>query len=208
MSAKLCLFGAGGHGRVVASQIQVRQPQVELCFGDGRLTIGNLVNGIPVAVNAPEQVVGASLILTLGDNLLRSQMQAKAIAAGVTMGCFIADPERWFASEPGAGTMVLAGAIATADARVGDGVIINSGAIIEHDCVIGDYCHLAPGCVLVGGVILGERVFVGAGARIINQARIAAGTVIGAGATVVSDIDEPGVYVGVPARRIGPVANK
>lgn len=208
MSAKLCLFGAGGHGRVVAAQICARKPHIELCFGDGRLTIGSLVHGIPVAFNAPEQVVGALLILTLGDNLLRSEMQAKAIAGGVTMGRFIADPERWFAPEPGAGTMVLAGAIATADARVGDGVIINSGAIIEHDCVIGNHCHLAPGCILVGGVTLGERVFVGAGARIINQARIAAGTVIGAGATVISDIDEPGVFVGVPARRIGPVANK
>lgn len=206
MSAKLCLFGAGGHGRVVAAQIQARQPLIGLCFGDGQLTIGSLVNGIPVEFNAPEQVMGASLILTVGDNRVRSEMQAKAVAAGVTMGRFVADPDRWFAPEPGAGTMVLAGAIATADARIGDGVIINSGAIVEHDCAVGDYCHLAPGCVLVGGVILGERVLVGAGARIINQARIAAGTIIGAGATVVSDIDEPGVYVGVPAYRIGPVA--
>lgn len=205
MSARLCLFGAGGHGRVVAAQIQARQPQIELCFGDGRRELGSRVNGIAVCFGAADQVVDASLIVTIGDNLLRAHLQAQAVAAGVSIGRFIADPESWFAPEPGAGTMVLAGAIATSDSRIGDGVIVNSGAIVEHDCDIGDFCHLGPGCVLTGGVALGEHVLVGAGARIINKARIAADTIIGAGATVVSEIDEAGVYVGVPARRIGPV---
>jgi len=37
---------------------------------------------------------------------------------------------------------------------------------------------------------------------IANNVKIAAGTVIGAGAVVISDISAPGIYAGVPAKRI------
>ena len=40
------------------------------------------------------------------------------------------------------------------------------------------------------------------GASIINNTVVAEDVVIGAGATVLNDLDEEGVYVGVPAKRI------
>ena len=43
----LCLFGAGGHGRVVGA-IAARIWPTEVIFGDGALTLGSLVDGIPV----------------------------------------------------------------------------------------------------------------------------------------------------------------
>jgi acetyltransferase-like isoleucine patch superfamily enzyme len=48
---------------------------------------------------------------------------------------------------------------------------------------------------------MGDRVFIGAGAALRNGVRIASDVVIGAGAAVVGNIDEPGTYIGVPARR-------
>lgn len=205
MSARLCLFGAGGHGRVVAAQVRARQPRTEICFGDGRRPVGSSVNGYPVEFDTPDAIRDARLIVTIGDNALRARLQQAAVDAGVDMASFVADPDRYFAAAPGAGSMVLAGALVTGDARIGAGVLVNSGAIVEHDSDVGDFCHLAPGSVLAGGSILGEGVFVGAGARVVNEARIAAGVLIGAGATVIGDISRPGVYGGTPARLIGPL---
>lgn len=43
---------------------------------------------------------------------------------------------------------------------------------------------------------------IGAGATVKNNLIICEKTVVGAGAAVVRNIEEPGTYVGVPARRI------
>ena len=51
-------------------------------------------------------------------------------------------------------------------------------------------------------VSIGERTWIGAGTTVINNISIADSCVIGAGSTVIKDIEEKGVYAGVPARRI------
>jgi len=45
-------------------------------------------------------------------------------------------------------------------------------------------------------------VFLGAGSVVIDSISVASNVVIGAGGVVVAAIDSPGVYVGVPVRRI------
>jgi len=205
MYNKISLFGAGGHGRVVARQIRTRWPGVDVRFGDMNKPCGSRINDIPVTFTTPDAVSDGHLIVTIGDNGLRARLQKNAMASGVAVGYFIADPECFFSPPPGVGSMILAGAVVNSDVVVGAGVIVNSSAIVEHDSEIGDFCHLAPGSVLAGGTVLGPRVFVGAGAQVVNQAHVAEGTVIGAGTTVISSITTPGIYAGNPARRIGSV---
>ena len=79
---------------------------------------------------------------------------------------------------------------------------MNTSASIDHDCQIGDGVHVAPGSHLAGGVSVGAACFLGAGTIVIPGVTIAANTTTGAGAVVVRDLDEPGTYVGVPARRL------
>ena len=40
---------------------------------------------------------------------------------------------------------VLAGAIISAAAQIGDNVLINTAAVVEHGCVIGSHSHVASG---------------------------------------------------------------
>lgn len=202
MSARICLFGAGGHGRVLADQIRARLPEAAICFGDARKPIGSSVNGYEVVFDTPQSVKEARIIVSIGDNALRARLQHAAVVAGVEVTSFIADCEHYFAAPPGAGSMIMAGAVVTSDAQIGAGVIVNSGAIIEHDSLLGDFCHVASGAVLSGGSILGREVFIGSGAQVIRGARIAPGCIIGAGATVIDDIPRQGLYVGTPARLI------
>jgi acetyltransferase-like isoleucine patch superfamily enzyme len=69
--------------------------------------------------------------------------------------------------------------------------------------VIHDYVHISVGAHVCGSVEIGEGTWIVAGSTISNNVIICPGCVIGAGAVVVKDIDIPGTYIGVPARRKG-----
>lgn len=101
----------------------------------------------------------------------------------------------------GEGSVVMDQAVLNPGSRIGKGVIINTSSTIEHDCVIGDYVHVGPGATLSGGVHVGENSLIGVGATIIQSCAIPSDTIVGAGAVVTCDLEEPGIYVGVPARR-------
>jgi sugar O-acyltransferase (sialic acid O-acetyltransferase NeuD family) len=197
----LCCFGAGGHGRVVASQWRARRGG-DVTFADERLAVGSAVGSSFVRFGALEDIEDCAVLITVGDNDTRSRLQTRAERAGLPLAIFIADEDAYFAPPPGVGSMILAGAVVNSDARIGRGAIVNSGAIVEHDCEIGDFVHVSPGACIAGASVIGERVWVGANATVIPQLVIAPGTVIGAGSTVIRSIAEPGVYAGSPARRI------
>ncbi len=102
----------------------------------------------------------------------------------------------------GNGSVVLDGAVLVTGSRLGRACIINTHATVDHDCTLGDDVHVAPGATLCGDVHVGDHCVIGAGATLIQSVQICSGVFIGAGATVVEDINEPGVYIGTPARRI------
>lgn len=197
----LCLFGAGGHGRVVASQIK-RQHELALCFGDAALHPGDEIDGIKVNFCSIPDVTDYQLIITIGNNAIRQRLQNSAEATGQTIVHFISDDAHYFAAPPKTGTQVLSGALVNTGAEIGAGVIINSGAIVEHDSIIGNYCHLAPGSVVCGGVNLGENVLMGANATVLPGVSIASNCIIGAGAVVTQNILTTGIYIGAPAKPV------
>ena len=96
----------------------------------------------------------------------------------------------------------MANAVINPFAKVGKHCIINTACVVEHDNQIADYVHISPGAVLAGTVSVGELTHIGAKAVVRNNISITSECVVGAGAAVVKEIDEKGVYAGVPARRI------
>jgi sugar O-acyltransferase (sialic acid O-acetyltransferase NeuD family) len=103
----------------------------------------------------------------------------------------------------GPGTVVMDGVVIQPGCVVGRAGILNTGAVVDHDCVLGDDVHIGPSATLSGNVRVGDGCMIGVGAAVIQGVRISSGCTIGAGAAVVRDCTEPGVFVGVPARRIG-----
>jgi acetyltransferase-like isoleucine patch superfamily enzyme len=53
------------------------------------------------------------------------------------------------------------------------------------------------------GIKIGNDVWIGAGSRILDGVTIQTGCVVGAGSVVTKSTEPYGIYVGVPARRIG-----
>lgn len=203
----LCCFGAGGHGKVVASQWRARHGG-DVVYADEYRAIGTMVDGVEVAYAALDAIAGVQIIVTIGDNATRARIQQAAERRGLALASLVSSPDLYFASPPGAGSVVLAGAVVNCEARIGSGAIINSSAVIEHGVTVGDFSHVSPNATITGEVRLGERVWVGAGATILPGLAIVSDTVIGAGAVVSADIDTSGTYVGIPAKRMQrPVLN-
>lgn len=197
----LCLFGAGGHGRVVAA-IASRIWQCNIIFGDTSKPIGSKVLNLPIVVSNFQNLKGFEVIITIGDVNVRRELQLKAVKSGLKCAYIIASPENFFAEAPGRGSMVLTAAVVHPGAQIGEGTIINTNALIEHDCEVGDFCNIAPSAVLLGECKLGNMVNIGANATILPGVVICSDVTVGAGAVVTRDITEPGTYIGLPAQQL------
>lgn len=102
----------------------------------------------------------------------------------------------------GDGTVVMDGTIVGLGSRTGQGVILNTRCTIDHDCWIGDFSHIGPAAVLARGCQIGRRVLVGAGSVICPQIKITDDSTIAPGAVVEKDCTKPGLYAGVPAKKM------
>ncbi|MFP4528473.1 MAG: acetyltransferase [Candidatus Kapaibacterium sp.] len=111
----------------------------------------------------------------------------------------IADWERITLGE---GNIVCGGNILTTDIRIGSFNIINLSCTIGHDSAIGDCNVINPGSNISGWVRIGGRTMIGTGTKILEKIEIGSDIIIGAGSVVTKNFSEPGVYAGVPARKI------
>jgi len=100
----------------------------------------------------------------------------------------------------GMGTVIMDGVVINAGSKIGKFCIINTKSSIDHDCIIKNHTHIAPGVTLSGGVEIGNNVLIGAGATIIQYKKAVDNAIIGAGSTVLEDINEQGLYGGIPAK--------
>ncbi len=100
----------------------------------------------------------------------------------------------------GMGTVIMDGVVINSGTKIGNFCIINTRSSIDHDCIIKNHAHIAPGVTLSGGVEIGDNVLIGTGANIIQYKKVVDNAIIGAGSTVVEDINESGLYGGIPTK--------
>lgn len=198
INTKLLIMGCGGHARSIADvalscgfQTLIfvdsnAKPQEQWCGFDILSTVGE----------GPWQC-----LLGAGDSYNREQQWHEAAERNWFMlTLFSLNATRGIGSQVGEGSVVLHHAHLGPLSCIGKGSIVNTAAIIEHDCRVGDFCHIAVNATLAGQVVLGHHVMIGAGAVVKQDVCISDNVIIGAGATVIHNIQEPGVYVGTPAR--------
>lgn len=201
-TSPVLVFGAGGHGRVVAETVQAAGHHVDGFIDDG-LPAGTLVLGLPVLGDSawldaqPPRLIA----LGLGDNRRREAVASRLEAHGHTLGTFV-HSTAWLSptARLGAGTVAMARVVVNAEAKVGRGVILNTGCIVEHECDVGDFAHLSPSATLGGRATVGRRTHVGIGATLLHLARVGDDSVVGGGAVVLKELASGVTAVGVPAR--------
>ncbi len=198
----LLILGAGGHGRVVADAAQ-RQGAWARIAGtdrDAARCHGELLPGVALRPQAALDDAPA-VHVAVGDNTARRR-ESEAVGLQRLVTIFHPQASVSHHAHIASGCLVAAQAVVGPCARLGHGVIVNHGAVVDHDVTVGDFTHVAPGARLGGGVSLGTGVLVGANASVLPGRKVCDGAVIGAGAVVNRDIEEPGTWAGLPARRI------
>jgi sugar O-acyltransferase (sialic acid O-acetyltransferase NeuD family) len=199
------VFGAGGHGKVVAD-VAVQCGWACAGFVDDRTSSC-------AAVDLSLRVLGdrrwlcsrqrdtCRVALGVGDNYDREAIASFLHSAGIEVVTVISP----FAvvspsAQIGAGTVIMPGAVVNAMAIIGAGAIINSGSVVEHDVKVGNYAHLSPNSTLGGGAEVGEFAHVGLGASVLPLIRIGCRSILGAGSVITREIPDDVIAFGVPAR--------
>lgn len=205
---RVFVYGASGHGKVVADILLAGNIAVEGFIDDDPSRQSAELLGLPVSgdgnwLTTQAQNGHVSVALGIGDNFARCKLASRCIAMKVELITAV-HPSATIApsSVLGRGVVAAAGCRVNPDAYVGDGTILNTGTVVEHDCRLGTFTHLSPNAAMGGGAKLGDFSWIGMGAVVIHQVTVGAGCVVGAGAAVIQDLRDWVVAVGVPARVI------
>ncbi|HSH92069.1 MAG TPA: NeuD/PglB/VioB family sugar acetyltransferase [Ramlibacter sp.] len=201
--ASLLILGAGGHGRVVADAALASRvwSSVSACDRNPAHSAGELLPGVPLHPIESALASAAPVHIAIG-NAASREREANAIRADLV--ATVIHPAATVSSHAtvAAGCFIAAQAVVAPGASLGRCVIVNHGAVIDHDVKVGDFSHIAPLVALGGGSQVGSRTLVGSGASVLPGVRVGDDVVIGAGAVVRDHLDQPGIYAGVPARRM------
>jgi len=203
--SKLLIIGASGHGRVVADIAMKMNRWKEIVFLDDNENIQSpmIIEIIGKSVDAFSYINDYDIFVAIGNNKTREKIQTQLETAGANIptlihpGAIIGEKVK-----VGIGTVVMAGVVINCCSTIGNGCIVNTGALIDHDNVIEDYAHISPGVKLAGTVKVGKKSWLGIGSIVSNNISITGECVVGAGSVVINNITEPGIYVGVPARKV------
>jgi sugar O-acyltransferase (sialic acid O-acetyltransferase NeuD family) len=202
----LIIYGAGGHAKVVGEAAYSLAEYESIIFVDPFVEKFSFIEGNPkFSLVSSYSIQGkeseTQSFCAIGDNEMRKKVVSHHSKDNFI---YIASHEAFISKfcNISAGVFVAPRASVNADASIGPHSIINTGAVIEHDCKISSYSHIGPNAVLGGNVLLGDKVFVGGNAFINPNLSICSDVTIGSGSVVISDIIEPGTYVGSPVRKI------
>ncbi|MEL4427059.1 acetyltransferase [Shewanella indica] len=206
MIERCAIFGAGGHGKVVAELAELNGCQ-EVVFFDDNWPKFKSVEHWPV-IGCYNSLLSEAknylmTVIAIGDNRARLNIQNKLLLSGANFGLLVhpsAIVSRY--ASLGRGTVVMANAVVNPFATVGDACIINTSATVDHDSKLADGVHISPGANLAGAVFVGKRSWIGIGSQVKQRVEIGQDVTVGAGSTVINNIPDLQVVVGSPAKPI------
>ena len=193
------IIGAGGFGREIYWSLTESERQDVMFFVDDEYYNGGELT-LPLSKFDPKEyevVVAVANPKDRFDIIQRLPIETKYFTH-VHSSVQIHDKK----VEIGEGSIICAGTIITTNIKIGKHAHLNLHTTIGHDCEIGDYFTTAPGAKISGNCKIYDCVYVGTNASIKQKLTIHSFTTIGSNAAVVKDIQEPGVYAGVPVKKL------
>ena len=195
------IIGAGGHTRSMINVLENNGYAIRGVYEDhfyaGEMIGEYAILGRIVDIPADEKVV-----LSIGDNARRATLFKKFNLQILKENLIHKRSELEKHVELGFSNQILALAYINSYVVIGANNIINTRATLEHEVRIGNHNHVSVGASLCGRVSVGSNCFIGAGSVVIDRISICDSVTVGANAVVVENIETPGTYVGVPARKI------
>lgn len=88
------------------------------------------------------------------------------------------------------------------DSYVSDHSVIESYSMIGHYSTVGESVHMAPGVMIAGSTKIGDHCYFGMRSTVMKGLTLCDNVEVGAVSAITKNIDQPGRYVGTPARKI------
>lgn len=207
---RLAIIGSGDLGQLIAHHVIAdKHYQFIGFFDDFRKageTIGHgiILGGITEAEQLYRNGVFDCLMIGIGYKHPDFRKQCyETFASKIPLGKLIhsscsIDPT----ASIGDGSVLLPGCVLDSGVVVEENALLNTGCIVAHDTHIEKHSFLGPGVVLAGFITIGEGCFVGVGTTVIDNITIAPQVQTGGGSVVTRNLSEPGLYVGVPAKKV------
>jgi len=189
------VYGAGGHGSVVADIAKACGFDEILYIDDGENEYKTFED-IKLNIDIP-------ICLGIGSNSVRKNLVEKLLKHHFNIITLV-HPSAIVSENTklGIGTVVMPNVVVNTDSEIGKGVILNTGAVIEHDNIIKDFVHLSPRVTLAGNVIVQEASHIGIGSCVIEGIIIGKNCLIGAGSVVVKNIQDGTISYGNPCKKV------
>jgi sugar O-acyltransferase (sialic acid O-acetyltransferase NeuD family) len=189
---KKVLIGNGGHAREVMAQMGIKLDR----FVDDQYVNDET---FPISELDPEK---HAVMIAVANSKDRFDI-AQRLPKGIQFFTFVHPTSLIMDNvEIGEGSFIGAYSILTTNIKLGKHAILNRGNHIGHDCRIGDYFSAMPGAIVSGNVTIHSLVYMGSNSSIREKLSIHSLSTIGMNSAVVKHIEDGGVYVGVPSKKI------
>ncbi len=197
------IFGAGGHTRSLISLLKHAEFKILGIYDDTfNVEVKEFINSIEIIGALSNYNSINKTVLSYGDNQKRRKLFLNYSKDLYQQTIF---HPKSFIDETvqfGQSNFVFVNAIINSNVKIGNNNIINTGAIIEHEVEIGSHNHVSVGSIICGRSSIGNNCFLGAGSVINDKIKICDNVTIGSNSVVIKSIEESGIYVGNPVRKV------
>lgn len=168
---KLLLVGAGGLGRVSVEHVSEKY---DCFFVDDAYKVGTDICGISIVGHVSDlaelRKEYHSLVVTIGDNIIRESIYKKALQLKYDFPNIICSSvyiSRY--ASIGMGCVFLNNVCIQNGSTVGNGVLLNPGVEIHHDSYVDDYSLIYTNSVVRTLAKVGKRVRIGSNVTVSNE---------------------------------------
>ena len=207
----ILIYGASGHGKMIADIVSKTNEYNLVGFVDSfkpnNLEIYNTkivgdLDSLPKLI-AKFDVDG--IVIGIGDNEMRLRAYYNIIKVAPKIEFIsVVHPSAILAEHvfiPD-GTVLMAGAIINADAKIGKFCVLNTKASLGHDSIMSDFSSLSSGATVAGNVKIGFCSSICLSASVSQGLIIGDHTIIGGASLVLKSIKSKKLAFGVPINTI------
>jgi sugar O-acyltransferase (sialic acid O-acetyltransferase NeuD family) len=206
---KTLLIGASGLAREVLAVAGAGSTHV--VFGvldDGWADMGDTFAGVPVlgAIERAVDYIDTKLLICVGGGSAREVIADRLALLGISPDAYttVVDPSvsNNGHSSIGAGSIVLAHTVLTADVTIGRHVVVMPNVTLTHGNAISDFATVAAGATFGGDVRIGRCAYIGMNASVRQRLQVGDHSILGMGAVLLESLPSGETWAGVPARNI------
>ncbi len=207
----IVIYGASGHGKMIVDIILKNNDYNLIGFIDSYKPVNSTVYGHKVIGNLDAFSVLIKkfniegIVIGIGDNELRLHIYKNILKIAPKIEFVpIIHPSAILAEDiliP-EGTVLMAGAIVNANAKIGKFCVLNSKASLGHDSIMADFSSLASGATIAGNVSIGYCASICLSASISQGLSIGDHTIIGGSSLVLKSVGNEKLAFGVPIHTI------